>query len=624
MAGALLHGQSISTAARQADLNFVANQLPALHANLFYQLDRAAFQQAASDLGSRMDKLTDAEFYVQLEALTAMAGDAHTVLFLNGNVPQIGFRSFPLQFRWLDDGVFVTAAASDYARAAGARLVQIAGLPIDQAMQKLATIIPHDNDQWLKSVSQLYLAGQQILQGLDIAPAGAATPMTFRTLAGDEFTLNVGTAGGLTVFAPSPADGPMPDYVANPNAYYWLKYLPEQRLVYFKYNHCDDDPMNPFAGFTAALMRVLDTNPVDSLVFDFRGNPGGSTAYFENVFAPQVAARLPALLANPKFRIYDAIDKGTFSSGLFDAMVLKSSDATAQLAAMGVSVDLTGRVFVIGEAGGGKPSSYGEVQPFTLPGSKLAGQYSTAFVQAPDGIPDGPSFVPDISIGVTSTDYFARHDPVLSAILARTDVPPAAPSGNAITLNGATLRADQGLAPGSYASVLGAFPQIPDEVRINGTAALLVNSTASQVNFVIPASLQPGAATVSVRAGGAEVAKGRVVITATGPGIFVLHPADPTQPGAVENQDESVNSGSNRAAAGSVIAIFATGLGQVAGTPQVFFGDTPAQVAFSGPVPQYPGIWQINAVAPSSVSGQVPVFIIAGSLSSNGVTVWVH
>jgi uncharacterized protein (TIGR03437 family) len=619
----LLSAQQISTARRQADLNYVANQLPALHPNFFYQLDPAVFQAAASALNAKIGNLTDAEFYVQLAALVAMAGDAHTMIYLSGNVPQIGFRTFPLQFRWLDDGVFVTAASTDYARAAGASLVQIAGMPIDRVMQKLTAIIAHDNDQWLKSTSERYLTGQGILQGLDIAPAGNTTPMTFRTLAGDEFTLNVRTTGQFAVFAPSPFDGPMPDYVANPNAYYWLKYLPDARLMYFKYNHCDDDPANPFSVFTDTAMHMLDTNAVDTLVIDFRGNPGGSTSYFEN-FGLQMATRFPALLANPKFRIYVVIDKGTFSSAMFDAMVVKSPDATAELAAIGITVDLTGRVFAIGEPTGGKPSGYGSVQPFTLPGSGLAGQYSTAWVAAPDGIPDGPSFLPDIGVGVRSTDYFARHDPVLAAILARADVLPAAPSGSVIVLNGATRRSEQGLAPGSFATAFGAFLQKPDEVRINDITAQIVNSTTTHVDFIVPPAIQPGAVNISVRLGGVEVANGQAVITPTGPGIFRQLPDDPVQPGAVENQDGSINSDSNPAARGSAITIFATGLGQLSGTPQVLFGDTLGQVQFSGLVPQYPGLWQINAVVPPSLSGQIPLFITAGNRSSNGVTVSIR
>src|SRR5690348_13941789 len=98
----------VSAVLRQQDLNFVTDQLPKLHQNFFFQLDRAAFQKAAADLGSRLGSMSDAEFYVGLSQLIAMAGDAHTAISINGSAAAaIGFQNLPLGLRWLDDGIFV-------------------------------------------------------------------------------------------------------------------------------------------------------------------------------------------------------------------------------------------------------------------------------------------------------------------------------------------------------------------------------------------------------------------------------------------------------------------------------------------------------------------------------------
>jgi uncharacterized protein (TIGR03437 family) len=284
----------------------------------------------------------------------------------------------------------------------------------------------------------------------------------------------------------------------------------------------------------------------------------------------------------------------------------------------------SGRVVVIGEPTGGKPAEYGEVMPFVLPGSGLDGQYSTQFHPLLPGIPDLPSFMPDVPVATRSTDFFARYDPVFAAVLARRSGTPPPPSGNVLTLNGASFRVDQGLAPGSIATAFGTFSRTPDQVTVNGVPGQIFGANASQANFLIPAAVSPGPATISVRAGGAELATGQATITTTGPGIFVLQGVNPAQPGAVENQDYSVNSSSNPAAPGSVIQIFATGDGPLAGSAQVFFADTPAQVLFTGDVAPYPGLWQINAVVPPGLSGQIPIFITTGNLTSNAATIWVH
>jgi uncharacterized protein (TIGR03437 family) len=121
--------------------------------------------------------------------------------------------------------------------------------------------------------------------------------------------------------------------------------------------------------------------------------------------------------------------------------------------------------------------------------------------------------------------------------------------------------------------------------------------------------------------GGQSVARGTLTVSRTGPGIFVIEPANPAQPGAILNQDGTVNSSSNPATPGSIVQIFATGYG---GQPvTTYFAATPAETVFSGPQEEFSGIWQINARVPAGVTGQVSVFLFSDLQASNGVTLWV-
>ena len=393
-------------------------------------------------LQAQISTLTDAQFYVQLAALIAMAGDAHTAISLTNTAAiDAGFLQFPLQFRWLADGVFVTAAATAYAQALGAQLIQVGGVPIGQVMQKLGTIIPHGNDQWLDYEAQQYLMGQQILQGLGVLPATATSALTFQALDGSQFTLQIGTTfGGELLSAVDPSAVPVPDYLQQSSLNYWYAYSAANQMLYFKYNVCEDDPSNPFATFAAAVLETLDSQPVNTFVFDFRGNTGGDSTLI-NPLLNGVEERAPVLLANPQLRVYDVIDKGTFSSGMDDAMEIKA--VALQYAAQFPGTNVGNQFVVIGESTGGMPAEYGEVVEFALPGSGLNGQYSTEFQPNPAGIPDLPSFMPDVPITIRSTDYFARYDPVMGAMLARMNGTPPAPSGNVITVNGASFRVDQ-------------------------------------------------------------------------------------------------------------------------------------------------------------------------------------
>src|SRR6185295_18694646 len=102
--------------------------------------------------------------------------------------------------------------------------------------------------------------------------------------------------------------------------------------------------------------------------------------------------------ANPRFRLYAIIDKGTFSSGMDNAMTLKQPAPQESASAFPGVDPAASTVTVLGEATGGEPSGYGEVVGFTLPGSHLPGQYSTKYFTKPSYIPDLPSFLPDIPV----------------------------------------------------------------------------------------------------------------------------------------------------------------------------------------------------------------------------------
>ena len=108
------------------------------------------------------------------------------------------------------------------------------------------------------------------------------------------------------------------------------------------------------------------------------------------------------------------------------------------------------------------------------------------------------------------------------------------------------------------------------------------------------------------------------------------------------NENSTVNSMENPAQAGSVIQIFATGLGFVSPpvptgqpapasplsetvkTPVVLIGGIPAEVSYSGLAPGTVGVYQINARIPSGVQANAALQIQIGAATSNLVTIAVE
>jgi uncharacterized protein (TIGR03437 family) len=142
------------------------------------------------------------------------------------------------------------------------------------------------------------------------------------------------------------------------------------------------------------------------------------------------------------------------------------------------------------------------------------------------------------------------------------------------------------------------------------------------VNFVVPDSTPTGTTSINMLSGGQAVASGTFTVSRTGPGIFVIEPANLAQPGAILNQDGTINTSSSPAAPGTIVQIFGTGYG---GQPvSTYFAERPGETIFSGAQKEFPGMWQVNARVPPGVTGQVSVFLLSDRQASNGVTLWVQ
>jgi uncharacterized protein (TIGR03437 family) len=174
-------------------------------------------------------------------------------------------------------------------------------------------------------------------------------------------------------------------------------------------------------------------------------------------------------------------------------------------------------------------------------------------------------------------------------------------------------------------------------------AAPLLYVSASQVNAVAPYGVT-GSTKVQVMYQGTASNILTLPVQPATPGILTLDRSG-FGGGAILNQDLSVNTPANPAAAGSVVVIYCVGGGAtnpasadgaVIGVPApvltqaatVTIGGMNAQVLYSGAVSySIAGLTQINAIVPPGLTahGQVPVVVgIGGVPSQSGVTVAIQ
>lgn len=167
-------------------------------------------------------------------------------------------------------------------------------------------------------------------------------------------------------------------------------------------------------------------------------------------------------------------------------------------------------------------------------------------------------------------------------------------------------------------------------VTVNGIPAPLSYVSPTQINGQIPFEAALGNTTLTVSSNGVASAPVAITIAAATPAIFV----DAQGRAAAVNQDGSTNAANNHAPAGSVVAVFFTGQGQVdnpvstgsAATTQYLsralastsatIGGQPATVLFSGLTPGFVGLAQANLQVPGLSAGDYPVVLTMGNISS--------
>lgn len=180
------------------------------------------------------------------------------------------------------------------------------------------------------------------------------------------------------------------------------------------------------------------------------------------------------------------------------------------------------------------------------------------------------------------------------------------------------------------------------EVSVDGVPAPLIYVNPGQINFQVPASIQPGLANVVVTVNGQSSQPIQAAVNPTAPGIFAYNPlggaGDPTLLQAViqnppDYNNSNINSPSNPAPAGSVVVAYIGGIGDVQhpvsdGYPAVgvdsavapsfaMIGGEQAAISYLGLSPGSVGLGQANIKIPSDLpSGDYPLLINIGGLQS--------
>ncbi|MBN2322070.1 MAG: hypothetical protein JXR49_23545 [Acidobacteria bacterium] len=376
------------------DLDFLAENLPKAHKNLFFRLPKKDFEAQVKKISESLPGMSDIEVRIALEKLIASIGDDHT------NINALSYSAlYPIRFRQFQDGYYVTAARAEYRRAIGARLVKIGDTDIKEVYRRLIPLIPLENYLMIVIESPLKLTCADVLKGLHVLPDTDEGIFHFEK--GDRiYSMKIKAyprdQQGELLDHMDGASHKKPLYLSDRKANYWFRYLDDSHVLYIQYNSCNEMDSLSFADFTKRVMDKADSNPVDKVILDMRHNSGGASWLINPL--------LEAMKARPnlrrKNRLYVLTGNSTFSSGLMNTLQFKSI--------------LGARI--IGEPSAQKPNTYGDLRSFDLPNSGMTVSYSVQYYRQVRW--GNPAWIaPDVTVKTTTEDYFSGRDPVMEWVL---------------------------------------------------------------------------------------------------------------------------------------------------------------------------------------------------------------
>ncbi len=230
----------------------------------------------------------------------------------------------------------------------------------------------------------------------------------------------------------------------------------------------------------------------------------------------------------------------------------------------------------------------------------------------------------DVTTGPNRAIYIA--DLQNNRIRELTPVVEAPLASLASAVNAASLQPGP-VAPGMLIDLVGtglpSSAAATTQVLINLINAPVLSLTSAAVLVQAPPQLAGSSAQVEVLSNGNTLTQFPVALAASAPGLF----ADASGQALANNPDGTLNTVSNPAPRGSVVAFYGTGQG-VAGLPvSATIGGYAADVLYSGPVVDYPGLWQINVRIPAGylAPGDLSVLITVGSATTQaGVLISVN
>ena len=394
----------LAAAAWREDVDFLVDQLNALHPRPYQFVARNVFDQAAEELRVRLPALDNEGTVLEIMRLVTLLQDGHTIPVPLQQVA--GFRAVPIRLESFADGWRVIDAPAHLRGLVGRRVVSIGRMPTEELFRRVVAFVPHDNELHARSRAPLALSVPRLLRAVGAIDSDGPVPYHLATDDGRESSVDIRPVSLLRFVywlwrVPAPITEPL--YLSNTDDRYWFTLLKPSGTLYLQFNEVRDKPEESFADFGRGALRAARENRVRLFVIDLRHNGGGDHTrvrqFVEDLSRDDYV--------NQRGRLYVIIGRHTFSA------------ATTLV----TWLEYRTKAIFVGEPTAGRPNHPGDAEIVGLPNSRMRVRVWRIFWQHSLPEDDRPWHAPDVPVELTYQDYKSRRDPALETILSHEPKP---------------------------------------------------------------------------------------------------------------------------------------------------------------------------------------------------------
>ncbi len=392
----------------QEDLSFLQETVHKDYAFLFKKTTKEEFDRAVASLHKAIPEMQDHEVVVGLAKIIAMFKYGHTDISFRQE--PYDFRNFPFNLYQFQDGMYIQGTHKEHSGALGAKVVAVAGMPIDKALEAIYPVVPAENEQYFKAFGINYLRFPEVLHATGITPELSETVTLTLEKNGKTFTheframpkgerppVNYSLIQQDGDWLEARDQSVTPHYLGQLDKHYYYTYLPEEKTLYVRQSSVFHDPEEDIPSFYQRVFDFIDQNEVDKLVLDVRLNGGGNNFNNKEV----VTGIIRSEKINQPGKFFVILGRRTFSA--CQNLVLELDNYT--------------NAIFVGEPTSENVNFYGDNNKVTLPNSEIPVFLSWAWWQDKPQWQNAPWLAPHIAVEMSFEEYRTNQDPVLETAL---------------------------------------------------------------------------------------------------------------------------------------------------------------------------------------------------------------